>query len=992
MKRTLPFLLALVVAFSVSSLLIKDATPTYEPRESLKSQALWSGAEEVRNNLLADPETGEIDYNMIYEVQQAMSKRPMNMGSKSNDLSWISAGPNNTGGRTRAVITYQEDPTKVLIGGVSGGLFRSNNSGEEWEAITSFNDNVAVSSIARTANGTIYVGTGNRYDTFVGNGLYQSTDDGATWSLLNDFTPAVTFATSADWAEVNRLMPDPIADNKVWIAYGGGLATYTEGDDDVELVLNVAGTYCSTFDVSSDGQRIIAVINNQVYISTNGGDTFEDRMSSDFGDIPAGNVGRVEVAISKDDSDFMYCIVANNSSYLRGFYASTDGGDTWYELYGDSNTGTLPFSPFAVGDGDLMQGQGIYDNVLSVVPGNPQRCIVGGIRVYDVQLQSVNPPSSQWSLLNINFSQGPNPLYVHSDIHAFHWDANDVFYIGTDGGIFKSSDYAQTFLPSNYEYRTTQFYGIDFNSVGSVIGGTQDNGTHIITGFNISPNDSDQPIGGDGFDCNLSKFDSEIGFGTLYFNRVSRTFDGGITGLDILTQAEYPGPFWTVIDLYETLEAPNAISQNFPWNEQFLELEESINYDGADYFIGDTIAFISEFCLDGVQYDDGDTLVVEEYRHYLAPGATHPYASESYEIPYVYTNDTGENLYEFCDMPPALDPAQSLFCVGGFNGFLITRDATKNTVGAGDIQWAEVSNISGTVTSFEFSPDGDKLYVGTSQGRMYRYSDLNTAYNAEDLEDVLEETGTIIYNGSGVVQDIAVDQNDPNRVAFARPGYANADKVFITNEAETTTVSNSFEPAWNLPEAINRMPAYSVLFDKNTPGRLLVGTEYGVWVTDNDGQSYEECNTNMGRVPVYALEQQVLTTSDLDLLPGEHEVLNEGAIYAGTFGKGIYYIGDYILGLDDVDHSLNDVIEGLKLYPNPAASEAQLQLDLAQTSNVILEIIDIQGRMVQSLPQGILQNGEQLLRFNVSDLSEGTYVLNVIADTRRETVTFVVKK
>ncbi|NNC83249.1 MAG: T9SS type A sorting domain-containing protein [Flavobacteriales bacterium] len=935
MKRTLPILLALIVASAICTLTIEKAEPTYKERASLDSPALWQGAKEVRYNLLKDPTTGEIDYQAIYDVQKTLAKMTPDRSAKNLDVEWTSAGPNNVGGRTRSVITYQEDPTRVLMGGVSGGIWRSDNSGEEWYRLESFDDNnVAVSSIARTTNGTIYVGTGNRYDTFIGNGLYYSTDDGASWSIVEDFTPSTTFNTDP-WSEVNRLMADPNDDNKVWIAYGDGLATYDETNG-FESVLDVNGLYCSTFDVSADGQRILAVVANQLYLSTDGGASFEDRMSNDFGDVPSGNVGRIEVAISKDDSDFMYCVVVNSGSYMRGFYGSTDGGATWYELHGDSNSGQLPFSPFS----NEIQGQGIYDCALTVQPGNPQRAILGGIRVYDVELQSVNPPSSQWSLLNVNFTNdgGVNPQYVHSDIHEFHWDANGVFYIGCDGGIFKSFNNAGTFVSSNYENRTTQFYGIDFSNDGGIIGGTQDNGTHVISGFNISSNDSDQALGGDGFDCLISKFQDGLAFATIYNNDVYRTFDNGVTGINIVTPAEYPGPFWTIIDLYETITEENAT--------------EIVPFTAVDD---------------------------------ISAGETIDYFSLSYDMP--LSTVASENIAagETVLLP---DPAQSIFCVGGFGGFRMTRDATRNTVTAGDIQWATVSGLSGTVTSFEFSPDGDHMYVGTSGGRVYRISGLRDAFTASDLQSAGTSNRTQIFAGSGTIQDMAVDPNNPNRLAIARPGYSTIDHILISETAATATDDDSFVPAWNMPAGLERMPAYSVSFDVNNPDRIYAGTEYGVWVSEDLGATYEECNGAMGRVPVYALEQQTMTTEDLGPLPGV--VLNEGTLYAGTFGKGIYYFGDYILNVDDVEG--DDILSEVTLYPNPMNNEGQVRLDLMEASNVTMEIYDINGKQLESIQKGKLSRGEHLFRFDVSNFAEGNYVLSILTDGKRQSRAFIVTR
>lgn len=988
MKRSIPILLVLVLALSAGTMLLQDNSSIYSPREGTMAQGA-SGAADIRHDMLADPSTGEINYEYISRVESALARMEPASSNRNVDLEWISAGPNNVGGRTRAIMSYEEDPTRVFIGSVTGGLYQSFNSGEEWSLVESFNVNTAVSAIARTGNGNIFVGTGHFAESFRGNGLYVSEDDGVTWNILQNFTPDATFATNSEWSRINVLAADPVDDDRLWIAHLGGLSTY-DWDDDSNVERLPSTT--TSLSISDDGQVIVATASDKVYVSTNGGSSFDLRSGSAFGTVPSSGIGRIEVALSKDDPNYMYALAASPNGYMKGIYATTNMGATWYEIFGSSLNGDLPFSPFSVS----IYGQGNYDNAITVIPGIPTQCIIGGIRLYNIEITGENPPMAQQNSINVNFSNGPNPFYVHSDIHTFDWDANGVLYIGCDGGIFKSFNNGITFVSSNYNYRSTQFYGMDYNSNGAVIAGAQDNGTHLITGFNISNNDSQEVQGGDGFDCNISKFEPLIAFGTSQFNSVARTFDGGISGAQIITSETdmddpsfFPGPFWTIIDLDETLDAPNTIAQDFPWSNQFLEQDQFVSYNGTEYVDGDTIVFTNELCLSGVQYSNEDTLIVESqnYPYYLAPGAMHPYASESFSIPYTYTNNTGGKLYSFCDVVPAPDPAQSLFCVGGSSAFRMTRDATKNTVAGGDIQWAEISDgISGTITCFEFSPDHDKLYIGTNS-QVYRISGLNNAYTKEALEEAAVNTLISIFSGG--VRDLAVDMNNNDRLLISKAGYSTADKLFLSEEAATTTGNSSFEAIWNFPSDLALMPAYSCQFDMNTPDRILVGTEYGVWVTEDLGATWEECNTNMGRVPVYAIEQQVLSTEDMIL---GRVVLNEGAIYAGTFGKGVHYVGDYVLGIDDLNNGDAQLVTNLSIYPNPVADIATLNLQMIENVEVSIQVFDMNGRLVQDLPQGKLSVGEHNIELNVGNSAEGTYLVRIQAGIQSQTIRFIVSR
>jgi photosystem II stability/assembly factor-like uncharacterized protein len=101
-------------------------------------------------------------------------------------MRWRSIGPLRAG-RVAAVAGIPGDPTTFYIGMPGGGIWKTTNAGEVWKPI--FDDahvaSVGAIAVAPSNTNIVYAGTGEQT---AGNGVYKSTDAGATWTNigLND--------------------------------------------------------------------------------------------------------------------------------------------------------------------------------------------------------------------------------------------------------------------------------------------------------------------------------------------------------------------------------------------------------------------------------------------------------------------------------------------------------------------------------------------------------------------------------------------------------------------------------------------------------------------------------------------------------------------------------------------------------------------------------------------------------------------------------------
>lgn len=73
----------------------------------------------------------------------------------------------------------------------------------------------------------------------------------------------------------------------------------------------------------------------------------------------------------------------------------------------------------------------------------------------------------------------------------------------------------------------------------------------------------------------------------------------------------------------------------------------------------------------------------------------------------------------------------------------------------------------------------------------------------------------------------------------------------------------------------------------------------------------------------------------------------------------------------------NISIAGLEVYPNPATDHINVSFSLTAKDIVSIELLDMQGRLVKQVFNGLLPAGTQHLPFGISGLSKGLYLCRV---------------
>lgn len=492
-----------------------------EKEKGIKDAMKWMS--QLREN----PLTGTVDVNDVLRARKQAMQMRNNTASKRQglNLKWESLGPDNQGGRTRAMLIDKNNSNHLIVGSVTGGLFVSNDGALNW---TEHPDNnkflsTSISSIIQAANGDVYVGTGETFvytetngNGHIGGGIYKSTDSGATFNLLPATEP-VPNTISNTWSYISRVAADPYDPNKIYAATKTGLMYTTDGGTTWTAVSGISptdnGKESRDVKVTTDGV-VFAEINKKCYRSIDG-TTYQ--LISGTNGFPATNIKRIEFGVTPQDPNYVYAAIANSGDGLRGIYRSIDAGITWTP-YSQENSSV--FNP--------LGEQGEYDIAFAVNPNNKNEVVIGGqLELWKGGLDV------GWDLVAYWAPESPsNPYYIHADMHFAVYDKNNpnILYVCSDGGVHKSTNANQqfpTFTPRNKNYITTQFYDIASSRGGQVMGGAQDNGTMYINYKGNTVKTGQDVRGGDGGYCAISQLESNILFSEIQFGALSRSLNYG---------------------------------------------------------------------------------------------------------------------------------------------------------------------------------------------------------------------------------------------------------------------------------------------------------------------------------------------------------------------------------------------------------------------------------------------------------------------------------
>ncbi|AVP96742.1 hypothetical protein C7S18_05805 [Ahniella affigens] len=462
----------------------------------------------------------------------------------ASGTNWLNIGPTRAtyaenggslsvtdSGRVNDIVTDPANASIIYVGFSGGGVWKTTDGGSTWSAKTETLGSLAVGSLTMDPanSSTLYLGLGDPFDG-TGIGVSKSTDGANTWStpvLLGDSSKVIDIEVVAN----NSAIILAATDKGLYRSTNSGasfskvtIATGQTGDPKVWSLASGGG---ANFVLSLEAlpAATTGTTDGQIWRSADGGATW----TKATGVTDTAGVGRITVASAPSLRTTMYAMAAipnaASTSDLSNLFKSTDGGATWtgigksgstYKSYSNTNSESSNLAT-------LLGGQGWYNHAVVVDRSNASIAYFGG----QLLLAKTTDGGSTYRQVSNWLAQFSLP-YVHADFHAAHVASNGSLFVGTDGGIFRSTDSGTTFTHTlNIGIASHLVYQVGSSTANrnAVIAGLQDNGTRVRETNTAVFN---QEIGGDGFGCNVNRANANQMLGSLYYNRIQKSTDAGL--------------------------------------------------------------------------------------------------------------------------------------------------------------------------------------------------------------------------------------------------------------------------------------------------------------------------------------------------------------------------------------------------------------------------------------------------------------------------------
>ena len=493
---------------------------SYERGKGYKAFRRWEWFTEPRvyptGNLKLGSRAKAFEEFEKYLAQNPLLAQKINATTATSSTgNWTAMGPfgspiGGDAGRLTFIRFMPGNTNTIFVGTGAGGLWVSTNAGSTWQTNTNNLSVLGCSDLAINPINTniMYLATGDidAGDTY-STGILKSLDGGLTWN-----TTGLNWAVSTT-RRIGRLLINPITPNVLFAATSQGL--YRSNNSGTNWSLLKSGNFKDMEYKPGDTSTVYAVTSGSFYRSLTGGATPASFTQVNSGITSAGV--RMCISVTPADPNYIYILSSASDNSFGALFRSTNSG---------TNFTSMSTSPNIFGwdpSGSDSGGQGWYDIACGVSPTNKNEIICGGVNTW----KSLDGGAT-WNL-NTHWYGGGAP-YVHADLHAVEYINGTTCYLGTDGGIARTTNSGATWTTINGQMNIAQSYrmGQSTTTANYVLSGHQDNGTNLLNGTTWT-----EVYGGDGMDCFVDRTNNNVMVESYVEGDFNLTNNGGASWSNI---------------------------------------------------------------------------------------------------------------------------------------------------------------------------------------------------------------------------------------------------------------------------------------------------------------------------------------------------------------------------------------------------------------------------------------------------------------------------
>lgn len=867
------------------------------------------------HDMQADPATGEIPEGIRSKELAFLSELQREYrNEKKTRASWRFRGPNNVGGRTRAVAIDVTNENHIIAGSVSGGLWQSFNGGESWNKVTTPAAHPGIVSICQDTRpgktnmwyalsgeltGTSASGGGAFY---LGDGALFSQDYGYTWTPITATAAGVPSSFSTVYQGGWRMVSSPKVDSLNTCLY---MATY--------------GSIFRSIDTGKTWQAVLGSGNDSYYtdVAVSPTGVVYATLSSDgttkgiFRSANGVNFTNITPSFFKNYNRIVLDINPNNENevyFLSELEKDSSGGVITTNYEGTKEYVALLKYNYVSGNG--ADTGGVWTNLSSNLPVNDPdqfdkfNCQGG----YDL-LVKVQPQTNHVII-------GGTNLYI----------SKDAFATGTK--ISQFGGYAVGTQLDNFgvyaSHHPDQHDIVFFKSNPNKLLSCSDGGVKLCNNVN-----ADQ----------VTWKDISIGYNT------SQLYTVAIDEKNAYDQ-------WLLAGLQDN---GNYLSRSnnatAPWNM-------TINGDGSYNYI----ASDKSFCVISTQLGNVRKVELDQKGNVLKRKRIDPsgYDKSMYNFINCITVDPNNDNYMYMPI------GKRVAIMNNLRKLPVVQDNNKLTYGwtvtSDTITTAGLSATSpGEITVIAVSKNpANVVYVGTNNREVYKLE------NPTSSNPTFKKLSITRLPSGGYVNDILIDPDDANKVFVVYSNYNVTSVLYSTNGGgKWNFAGGNLEGSGNSSGTNPSIRCINQLKHPDGHVTYFLGTSIGLFSTDS---------LNIDTV---GSTNPTIWTQESPELIGANVVMDiktresDGYVVVATHGNGAfesYYTGKTM-------PTANTIVSSSSLYPNPAYNQVNFSFTSIKDDIATAVIVDMMGRKVSTLFNAKFNPGPITYPADISTLASGNYRL-----------------